>query len=108
MKIHIKNLEFSCIIGILKFERVNAQKVIVNIKLDYDFCDEFINYKEVTDFIIHNMQTQKYELIEEALETLIKELKQRYKEIKKVKIKIEKPDILSNCIVGVSKKINFS
>ena len=37
MKIDIENLEFKCIIGILDFERVKKQKVIINLSFEYDF-----------------------------------------------------------------------
>ena len=43
MKIEIEQLTFKCIIGILDFERVKKQKVIINLSFDYDFGkDNFI------------------------------------------------------------------
>lgn len=54
MKIDIENLEFKCIIGILDFERVKKQKVIINLSFDYDFGkDNFIDYSKSRIPIIH-------------------------------------------------------
>ena len=39
MKIEINNLTFKCIIGILDFERIKKQRVILNISFEYEFDD---------------------------------------------------------------------
>jgi len=52
MKIHINDLSFKCIIGILDFERIKKQKVIINLSFEYEFSkDKFINYAEVSNLI---------------------------------------------------------
>ena len=45
MTIHIEDLRFKCIIGLLEFERHTPQEVIVTLELDYDYTDTFINYR---------------------------------------------------------------
>ena len=40
MKIEISDLTFKCIIGILDFERIKKQKVIINISFEYDFSKD--------------------------------------------------------------------
>ena len=48
MKIQISNLTFKAIIGILDFERIKKQKVIINLSFEYEFSkDKFIDYAEV-------------------------------------------------------------
>ncbi|MCG3674832.1 dihydroneopterin aldolase [Aliarcobacter butzleri] len=102
MKIDIENLEFKCIIGILDFERVKKQKVIINLSFEYDFSnDKFIDYSEVVDLIKETMKKEKFQLIEDAILYLTKLLNQTY-EIKNLKLKISKPTILKDCIVSLS------
>jgi len=101
MKIQIKNLTFNCIIGILDFERVTLQKVVVNLSFRYDFKDSFIDYSKVASDIENIMKQEKFLLLEDAIIFLRKYLKSNYK-IKKLKLQISKPDIMPNCVVSLS------
>ncbi len=102
MKVEIKDLSFKCIIGILDFERVKKQKVVVNISFEYKFKkDIFIDYSKVSSFIESQMKKKKFLLIEDAIIFLEAKLYKLYK-VNNLNIKISKPDILKNCIVSVS------
>lgn len=108
MKILIENLSFFTIIGILEEERITPQRVIIDCILDYTYTSvNFINYAHVADLIEKQMNAQKFELIEEALETLSQSLKQAFPSIEALNLTIRKPNILSNCTVGVQKSFNF-
>ena len=100
MKILIKNLTFNCIIGILDFERIQTQKVIINISFKYKYKKTFIDYSIVVNEVENIMKNEKFELLEEAIIYIENYLTTKYK-IKKLKIKISKPDILPNCIVSL-------
>ncbi len=102
MTIYIEDLKFQCIIGILDFERVTLQDVIVNITIEYDYQNEFINYADVSKTVKNTMIFQKFELIEEALQNLSLKLTQEFKSIKTLDIKITKPSILPDCKVSVA------
>ena len=102
MTIHIENLLFRCIIGILDFERKTEQDVIVNLELQYNYKEQFINYADVTDFIKNEMIEHKFMLIEEALEYLITQLKIKFPLILHINLKITKPSILPDTMVSVS------
>ena len=102
MTIHIEDLRFKCIIGLLDFERHNPQEVIINLELDYDYKDIFINYAEVSALIEAHLQEKKYELLEDALDNLFNLISQNFPLSKKLHIKITKPHILPNCRVSVS------
>jgi dihydroneopterin aldolase len=109
MQIHIEELTFECIIGLLDFERVTPQKIIVTCKINYTYkTDSFINYAEVSQSIASEMKNEKFELIESALEYLSKYLSLHYPDIETLYLKITKPDILDNAIVSVSEKYNYS
>jgi dihydroneopterin aldolase len=108
MKILIENLTFFTIIGILENERTTLQRVIVNCVIEYTYSQkQFINYAHVSDFIEKQMNTKKFELLEEALESLSQSLKQSFPSIETLDLTIYKPNILPNCTVGVQKNFNF-
>jgi len=102
MTIHIEDLRFKCIIGLLEFERHTPQEVIVTLELDYDYTDTFINYADLARLIETHLQEKKYELLETALNELFKIISTRYTSITRLFLKISKPDILPNCRVSVS------
>ena len=102
MKIEINDLTFKCIIGILDFERVKKQRVIINISFEYKYSkDYFIDYSEVSSLVKTIMKKKKFLLLEDALLIIQSKLEKTY-QITKLKIKISKPDILKDCIVSLS------
>ena len=102
MKIEISDLTFKCIIGILDFERIKKQRVIINISFEYDFSkDLFIDYSEISNLIKSVMKKEKFLLLEDAILHLENLLNNSY-QISNLYIKISKPNILKNCIVSFS------
>lgn len=103
LKVTIENLTFECIIGILESERINTQKVVINLSFEYFFDEEkkeFIDYSKVASFVEKTMIEEKFLLIEDAILFLRKKLKSDYP-MKNLWIKISKPEIMPNCIVSV-------
>ena len=104
MKVYIKELTFKAIIGILDFERVKKQTIIVDIDFKYSFTKsskEFIDYSLVASDVKKIMKKENFLLIEDAILELTQQLILKYK-IKKLNLKITKPDILKDCTVSVS------
>lgn len=102
MKIEISDLTFNCIIGILDFERIKKQKVIINISFEYEYSkDLFIDYSEISTLVKKTMKEQKFLLLEDAILYIESLLQNSYK-IYTLNIKISKPNILKNCIVSLS------
>ena len=102
MTIHIENLRFQAIIGILDFERKTPQDVIINLTIKYLYNDNFINYADIA-----NMIEKKYLLIENALDTLSSKISSTYKQVQTLDIKITKPSIMKNCEVSVSENYQY-
>lgn len=102
MRIHIEELRFECIIGLLEKERHTPQELIVCLELDYDYTDAFINYADIAALIESSLKKKKFELLESALESLFTLICHLHPQIKRLYIKITKPDILENCRVSVS------
>jgi dihydroneopterin aldolase len=102
MEIEIRDLEIKAILGILEHERVSPQRVIVDLKIVYEYKSNiFIDYAKVVNLVTQELKTKKYGLIEEALEGIFELLSSNFPEIKTLYCQISKPDILSNCIVSV-------
>ena len=103
MTIHIESLTFDTIIGILDFERTTPQTIIVDAIIDYNYQNEhFINYADIILLIEKQMTEKKYELLETAIDELIKHIILKYPQIKKLNLKITKPNIIKNAKVALS------
>lgn len=108
MTILIENLTFETIIGILAHERTTPQRISIDCTIEYPYTEgNFINYAEVTQVIETTMEREKFELIETALDILNKRLKQTFPLIQNLRLTIRKPDILSNCTVGVEQTYSY-
>jgi FolB domain-containing protein len=101
-KIYIEDLKVQAIIGILDSERVKAQLVVINAQIEYDMSgNEFVNYADVVSMIEKMLVKNRYELLEVALDDIIDKVHKEFSQIKSIKLKINKPNILNNCNVGV-------
>jgi len=108
MTIHVNDLKFSCIIGILEFERVQEQTVIIDLTLQYDYKNNYIDYALLVQLIQKHMILNKFTLLENAVLSLVDMIKTEFINSKKLYIKITKPSIMPNCTVGISYSKIFS
>ena len=103
MILEIENLTFKAIIGLLDFERIKKQKVVVNLKANYIYKDgNYIDYVDLCKIIKKTIKKEKFELLENAIESLKNKIINKYPNIEYLNIKISKPDILKDCIVSLS------
>ena len=107
MTIHIEDLRFHTIIGILDFERKKEQEIIINLTIEYNYQDEFINYALVSEFIKSHIKESTFLLIEDALISLSDNLKKNFPLIKTLTLKLTKPSIMPDCVVSVSDNYKF-
>lgn len=108
MTIHIEALSFDVIIGLLEFERVTPQPVIIDIEASYHYIEgDFINYADVVSLVEYELNEKKYKLLEDALLGLKALIYQKYPNLKTLYIKIIKPNILTQCRVGLSNRWEF-
>jgi len=108
MTILIENLTFETIIGILDFERTTVQKISIDCIINYHYTNnEVINYADVSSLIEETMHTQRFELIETAIEFLSSVLKKSFPLIDNLTLTLRKPNILQNCTVGVQNHYIF-
>ncbi|MBM0619972.1 FolB domain-containing protein [Helicobacter pylori] len=107
--VHIHNLVFETILGILEFERLKPQKISVDLDLFYTQLPSkaYLDYMEIQEIIQNTMREKQYLLIEDALKDLSQILKTRYNEISELYLKISKLEISPNSQVGASVKIYY-
>ncbi|UKJ14159.1 FolB domain-containing protein [Helicobacter pylori] len=107
--VHVHNLVFETILGILEFERLKPQKISVNVDLFYTELPNktYLDYMEIQEIIQNTMREKQYLLIEDALKDLSHVLKTRYSEISELYLKISKLEISPNSQVGASVKIYY-
>ncbi|EMH29974.1 dihydroneopterin aldolase [Helicobacter pylori GAM270ASi] len=107
--VHIHNLVFETILGILEFERLKPQKISVDLDLFYTELPNkvYLDYMEIQEIIQNTMREKQYLLIEDAIKDLSQILKTRYKEISELFLKISKLEISPNSQVGASVKIYY-
>ena len=108
MTIHIEDLTFDVIIGLLDFERDRPQPIIINLEASYEYKEgEFIDYADMVLLIQNELKEKRYELLEDALLGLKELLSITYPQLQTLFLKISKPDILPQCTVSLSKTWNF-
>ncbi|MCV6607660.1 MAG: dihydroneopterin aldolase [Campylobacterales bacterium] len=107
MTIQIEQLEFETIIGILKEEREFPQKVLIDLEIEYEYKDEFLDYSKIVEFVTFFVQKNKFELVEVAVNETCQMLGDTFSEISQVTMKIIKPDIIKNAKVGVKTTKKF-
>ena len=107
MTIHVEDLKFHAIIGVLDFERENEQEIIANLTIEYDYKEEFINYADVCELIKTYTRKNEFLLIEDAVLSLSAKLKKTFPLINSLNLKITKPSILPDAKVSISNVHNF-
>ncbi len=109
MNIHIEDLEFNVIIGLLDFERDRSQRVIIDLEASYAYADKnFIDYADMVFLIQQELKAKRYKLLEEALLGVKILLYTTYPQLQTLRLKISKPDILPQCSVALSHFWDFS
>ena len=115
-KVIIKDLTFNTSIGIHDFEKEKEQKIKFNIQINIDpllkaaenDLDSIVNYETVINKIKSITQRKHYNLLETLAEDIFSSLFLS-KNIIKIKLRIEKPEIIKNTSsvgIEITKKKN--
>ena len=105
-KIIIKDLVLFISVGIHKFEKLKKQKVKFNIEINTDpnlkaDIKTIVNYENVINDIKRLTKKTHFELLESLAESIFDEIFKNRK-VRKIKLKIEKMDIIKETIsVGI-------
>ncbi|MDR1460379.1 MAG: dihydroneopterin aldolase [Campylobacteraceae bacterium] len=97
----IEKFEFETIIGLLEKERETPQRVEVWAKIEIKYKKKLlIDYVVICDIIKNSLQSKKFFTVEEALLHVSKKIAKISPQICRVYLKILKPSILENRLVG--------
>ena len=106
-KILIENLTCSASVGVYEKEKLNKQKIIINLeillmnkmKTHTDNLNDVVDYGKFRRIILDTVNSKHFNLIETLADNLIKKI-ETFDKVKNVKIKITKPDIFNDCFVS--------
>ncbi len=109
MTLVIENFSFECIIGILKSERTNPQRVEISANIEYSYEKHgFLDYMKICREIKREFNANRFRLLEDAVIRVCDTLKSKNPQILKINIKILKPDIRTDAKVGIAFEKSFS
>ena len=102
-KVIIKEAQFMCNIGVSKEERAKKQNIVVDVELflnlekasSTDDIKHTINYSEIHSLMKDIAEEKEYKLIEALAENIAKEILNKFS-VKKVRVRIKKPEALAN------------
>jgi dihydroneopterin aldolase len=117
-KIHIEGLEVSALIGVYDWERKHQQRLIVDVELSADLSEAALtddvkytlNYAQISQGISDFAAQSQFKLIEALASHMVDWLLQSFPNLKSVRLKLSKPDILANAknvAVEFTKEQNF-
>jgi dihydroneopterin aldolase len=103
-KIHIEGLEVFALIGVYDWEREHQQRLIVDVELSADLSlaaltddvNNTLNYAEIAQGLSNFAAKSQYKLIEALASHMLDWLLHSFPKLKKVRLKLSKPDILAN------------
>ena len=104
MRVSVEDLTIDAIIGVLPSEREKPQRVLASAKIDYGYktAGDFVDYAAVADLITARLIDGRFGLLEEALEAIAPEILRLNSSITKIKLTLEKTELVSNFRASVS------
>lgn len=102
MTLLLENLEIKAIIGVLVDERKEPQNIRIDGAFTYHFDGHYLDYIAIKELIVNHLVSERFLLLEEALISLHKELKESFDELTHISITLRKLDILQDCLVGAT------
>lgn len=104
----VEKLELTAIIGLLENERKIPQKVEVWAKIDIKYKkNSLVDYALICETMKNTLIDSKFFTVEEALLSLCDKISAINPRIKKIFLKILKPEIIENTAVGACIEKNF-
>ncbi len=97
--IELEHLEIDCIVGILPFERVQEQKVFVDLAMDLDFhaaassedVSNTVDYTVISRQLSNLIQDRRFQLIETMAVECARLVLDHHLAVQRVSISIHKP-----------------
>ena len=104
-KISLKDLQFSCILGTLPYERVTEQPVVLNVSIWLDFTaaarnDDLIHsidYAQLSENLQKFIRESKFQLEETLVVETAKHILENYPKAQMAEVSVRKPQAVPNC-----------
>lgn len=94
--IKLAHIECLCIIGILPHERTTPQTIWVDIDMRYTYAmGKYIDYREVVQYVRSTLEVGQFELLEEAVHSLLCGLPNVFSACMQAHICIHKPQAIA-------------
>ena len=95
----LQSLQIDCIVGIFKHERATAQRVVMDIEVDYDFAaaaasdaiGDAVDYAAAAQSVTELVQRRQFQLIETMAEETAAMLLATRPHVQVVRLEIRKP-----------------
>jgi len=109
-KIFLENFETLASIGVYEHEKVDKQKIIINLKITLrknkkslmDRLENVYDYGLFRKTILNVIDIKHYDLLETLCDDIIHDIMKRHGHVvDKVKIKITKPEAFKDCNVSI-------
>ena len=108
MTLIIEDFCFKAIVGILKDERLKPQEVSVTAHVGYEYDGHgFLDYMKICNEIKKEFEIKKFRLLEQAAISVSDKLKSKNGNIRKISLKIKKPQVRNDAKVGVAFERSF-
>ena len=106
-KILIENLTCSASVGVYENEKLNKQKIIINLeilivnkmKTHTDDLKDVADYGKFRRIILDVVNSKHFNLIETLADKVIKKI-ETFDKVENIKVKITKPDIFDDCFIS--------
>jgi FolB domain-containing protein len=96
--IRITNLKLRAIIGTNDWERKHRQKVVINVRIDFDAAkpcatdaiEDTVDYKVITKHIIKEVEASRFFLLERLAKTIL-DIAMKDPLVQEVTVRVDKP-----------------
>jgi len=101
--IFIQGLKTQAIIGIYDWERESRQPLIFDLEMSLpiqtaatsDNINDTVDYKQISDEVIHLVENSRFELLESLCETLCQHILTHHSAVQKIQLKVSKPQAVA-------------
>ena len=105
-QIRLKDIQFDCIVGILPYERVNEQPIILNLTLWLDFAkaaetedlNESIDYAKLAEELKAFIRLSSFKLVETLVVKTAEYVLENYPKANAVEVSVIKPKAVPGCL----------
>ena len=105
-QIRLRDVQFDCIVGVLPYERINEQPIILNLTLWLDFAkaaetedlNESIDYAKLAEELKAFIRLSSFKLVETLVVKTAQYVLEHYPKANAVEVSVSKPKAIPGCL----------